>query len=258
MAVRIGIPVPTSNDAAYNDHCWPDYADAVRDSGGEAVKISPALTAAEMRDIVRSCEGYVLPGSPADVDPRLYGQEREASTADADGKRQELDYFALEHAASTGKPVLAICYGMQIMNVWRGGTLVQDLVPVPVNHAAGSSVAVAHSTLVAGQSLLAGLLTAAEAPQESNFRKLPVNSSHHQAVAIPGEDLVVVARCGQDAVVEAVEGRVGQAAMVGVQWHPERSISISAASRALFSWLALEAEDRLMLLTPGDTIVHPY
>ena len=243
MAVKIGIPVPTSGDLDYNGRSMPQYADAVRRSGAEVVVLELGRTVAELGAIATLCDGFVLPGSPADVNPELYGQDPDEATAPADAAREQGDLWLLEHAAVKGKPVLAICYGVQRLNVWRGGSLVQDLTPVPVNHEAGGSVAVAHSVWVAGQSLLAGLLSGAEAPAEGEFRRLPVNSSHHQAISAPGEDLAVVARSVEDGVIEAVEGRIGNAAMIGVQWHPERSMDISPASRAMFAWLVAEAED---------------
>ena len=243
MGVKIGIPVPTSGDLEYNGKAGPQYTDAVRQAGGEVIllPLTPDLSA--LGALARKCDGFVLPGSPADVDPALYGEAPHEATAPADPAREACDLRLLEHAAIQDKPVLAICYGAQRMNVWRGGSLVQDLAPLPVNHEAGSSVAVPHSVWVAPQSLLAGLISAAEAPTDGDFRRLPVNSSHHQAISAPGEDLAVVARSVEDGVIEAVEGRIGAAAMIGVQWHPERSTTLSAASRALFTWLVAEAED---------------
>jgi putative glutamine amidotransferase len=115
-----------------------------------------------------------------------------------------------------------------------------------VNHAAGRTVAIAHTAATAPESLLGSLITADEAPQQDNFLRLPINSSHHQAIGIPGDGLRVSARCPQDGVVEAVEG--GQATegatahfVLGVQWHPERSYDISPASRALFDRFIAEA-----------------
>lgn len=252
MGVKIGIPVPTSQDLEYNRKAGPQYAGAVRQAGGEVLELPLGVTVAELGALATLCDGFVLPGSPADVDPALYGQDPHPATAPADPAREACDQRLLEHAAVKGKPVLAICYGVQRLNVWCGGSLVQDLTPVPVNHEAGSSVAVAHPVWIAPQSLLAGLLSSAEAPMDNEFRRLPVNSSHHQAISAPGDDLTVVARSVQDGVIEAVEGRIGAAAMIGVQWHPERSVAISAASRALFTWLIAEAEDLQSIRTEED------
>ncbi len=246
MAVRIGIPAPTSGNLTYNEKCAPEYAKAVRLADGEAIALPLGEESAQWRASVQGCDGFLLPGSLADVDPALYGQNRQPETGDGDAARDVCDLALLEHAAESGKPVLAICYGTQRMNVWLGGTLVQDLLPMPVHHAAGAGVAIAHTVLVQGQSLLAGLLTAAEAPAEGEHRRLSVNSSHHQAIGVPGEPLAVVARCSQDGVIEAVEGRVGLATMLGVQWHPERSVEISPASQALFTWLISAAGDGQM------------
>ena len=243
MAVTIGIPVPMSRDLEDNRVSGPDYAKTVRLAGADVLSIELARGLQDWRGVASGCDGFVLPGSPSDVNPVLYGEASLPTTAPPDPEREACDGFLLDHAAATGKPVLAICYGVQRLNTWRGGTLVQDLTPMPLNHAAGAGVAVAHSIAVAAQSLLGRLLSDVEAPTEGPFRRLPVNSSHHQAIAIPGDSLVVVARAAQDGVIEAVEGRIGLAAMVGVQWHPERSVAISAASRALFSWLVAEAED---------------
>ena len=248
----IGICSPTSSDLAYNRHCAPQYAAAVREAGGDPVEISLHLDAPALRAVLGRCMGFILPGSPVDGDPAHYGEGREDATAAADAAREATDRSVLEHAEETGKPVLGICFGLQMINTWRGGSLVQDLSPVPVNHAAGSSVAVAHTALIANTSLLGGLLTTAEAPGDGPFRRLPVNSSHHQAVSRPGDDLTVVARCPEDGTVEAVEGRVGLAPMLGVQWHPERTVGNSAASRSLFLWLTSSAADAAEL--PGGRL----
>jgi putative glutamine amidotransferase len=242
---RIAIPVPTSTDIAYNLRSWPSYADAVARSGGEPVKIDLTATLAEIQTLADACDGICLPGSPADVDPERYGVDRDPATAPADPAREAADNLLLEDAYKHRKPVLGICYGIQSLNVWRGGSLVQDLMPLPVNHSAGSKVAIAHTALIAENSLLASLLDPAEAPAADGFLRLPINTSHHQAVAAPGDGLRVVARCPDDGVIEAVEADPTDSAnphfVLGVQWHPERSYEISAASRALFNRLVQEA-----------------
>ena len=243
ILLRIGIPLPTFANHFYNNQCWPQYAAAVKAAGSEAVRLDLELSTRELNELAATCAAFVLPGSPADVDPSRYGQIRESGTAPMDPAREICDHLLLEHAESAGKPVLGICFGAQFLNVWRGGTLIQDVLPMPVNHAAGATVAVAHSVLVQQQSLLGSLLTQTEAPQHGFFRRLPVNSSHHQAIAMPGDGLLVVARSAEDGVIEAFEGNIGLAAMLGVQWHPERSVERSAASRALFLWLVSAATD---------------
>ena len=252
MTPRIAVPVPTSTDLPYNHRSWPSYATAVTRSGGEPVAVELGLAAAELRALVASCDGVLLPGSPADVDPALYGAERDPATAAADPAREAVDYLLLEDAEKQGKPVLGICFGVQSLNVWRGGSLVQDLTPLPVNHEAGSKVAIAHTAIVAKDSLLSSLLTEEEAPERDGFLRLPINTSHHQAVAAPGAGLRIVARSPEDGVIEAVEMDTDDSMfhvehpgakqfVLGVQWHPERSFEISAASRALFARLVAEA-----------------
>jgi len=203
--MRIAIPVATTIDLPYNQRSAPAYASAVARSGGEPVAIDITLPPAEILALAATCDGILLPGSPADVDPALYGAERDPATNPADPPREAADFLLLDHAAATGKPVLCICYGTQSLNVWTGGSLIQDLTPLPVNHEAGSSIAVAHAALIAPDSLLASLLTPEEAPGSGDFLRLPINTSHHQAVAAPGEGLRIVARCPDDGVIEAVE-----------------------------------------------------
>jgi putative glutamine amidotransferase len=250
MKPRIAIPVPTSRDLAYNGRSWPAYATAVERSGGEAVRLEMDASEAEIRELAASCQGFCLPGSPADVDPTRFGEETDIATAPADPAREAADNLLLEMAYATRKPVLGICFGVQSLNVFRGGSLVQDLLPLPVNHSAGGKVAIAHTVLVAEESVLGALLSQSpelreEAPPVDGFLRLPINTSHHQAIASPGEGLRIVGRCPDDGVIEAVEGDPADlsspAFLLGVQWHPERSYDISAASRAIFDRLVLEA-----------------
>jgi putative glutamine amidotransferase len=243
---RIAIPTPTAAERHYNQRSWQQYALAVERSGGNPVEIPLHATPAEIANLINTCQAVLLPGSPADVNPHKYGQEPIPECSAADPARENVDELLLQDAHNLYKPILAICFGMQSLNVWRGGTLIQDLNILPVNHPAGRSVAIAHTVAVAPESLLGTLLTPEEAPEQDGFLRLPVNSSHHQAIGIPGDGLRISARCPQDAVIEAVEG--GQATegatahfVLGVQWHPERSYDISPASQALFHRFIAEA-----------------
>ena len=253
MTPRIAIPVPTSANLDYNEKAWPQYAEAVLSAGGTPVKVPLSLSPREIADLINTCHGVLLPGSPADVNPQKFGQDPAPETSPADPARENVDELLLQDAHNLYKPLLCICFGTQSLNVWRGGTLVQHLAPMPVNHPAGKSVAIAHNALIAPASTLGHIVAesknsdgASEAIPKDDFLSLPINSSHHQAIGIPGDGLRVVARCPQDGVIEAVEG--GQDPnhpdshfVLALQWHPERSTEISATSRAIFGRFIKEA-----------------
>lgn len=243
MPVRVAIPVPTSFDLAYNQRCWPTYADAIRASGGEAVEIPLGLTAPSLTALVDTCQGILLPGSPADVAPARYGQDTDEASSPADAAREDVDLFLLDRAYAQRKPILGVCFGCQILNVYCGGTLLQDLAIIPVNHPSARGVVIAHAAAIAPNSLLASVISRDEAPETDGFLRLPVNSSHHQAVGVVGQGLLVAARCPQDAVIEAVEGPNRETHFVlGLQWHPERTQVESPSSRRVFRRFVEEAE----------------
>ncbi len=232
---KILIPTPTTIDLAYNHVCWLQYATAVSDAGGEAVRAELTGEVRTLERTVESCDGVLLPGSPADVSPERYGQAREEVCGLPDARREACDEWLLMHAFRERKPVLGICYGMQSINVFQGGTLLQDLACRPVNHAAGPTVGVAHGVALEGSSRLAEM---AAVETGGRTARVMVNSSHHQAVGVPGDDLRVVARSSEDLMIEAVELRRDlEHFVVGVQWHPERTVAFSSMSRMIFSKL---------------------
>jgi putative glutamine amidotransferase len=256
---RIAIPIPTSNEPEYNRRSWPQYAAAVEAAGGEAVEVPLMLSPTEVARLVTGCQGVLLPGAGSDLNPQKYGAEREPECNPDDAARENVDDLLLQDAHNLHKPVFGICYGMQGLNVWRTGTLVQHLAPLPVNHKAGRTVNVAHSVVVAAGSLLEETLRGsgelnphksvkntdvcgAPGVVESGGR-LGVNSSHHQAVGIVGDGLRIVARSPEDNVVEGVEGMAADHFVLGVQWHPERTYETSAASRALFARFVAAARE---------------
>jgi putative glutamine amidotransferase len=243
---RILIPIPTSFDYEYNAKSWPEYAAAVRQAGGEPIEVALTHTIAELEALAASADGILLPGSGADVDPARYGHERLPECAEADGLREQTDRALLEAAERSKIPLLGICLGLQSLNVFHGGTLIQDLDPLPVNHRAGRSVAAAHAAVFARDSRLGGVI--GSSPEvvfdDDAFARVPVNSSHHQAVGTPGESLRVAARCPDDAVIEALEGSDPDHWLLGVQWHPERTLDSSEASRAIFRGFLHAAKKR--------------
>jgi putative glutamine amidotransferase len=243
---RIAIPVPTSIDADYNRRSWPHYAAAVEAAGGEPVEIPLTLSQPEVARLIAGCQAVLLPGAAPDLNPEKYGEARQPECNRDDPAREAVDELLLQDAHNLHKPLLGICYGMQGLNVWRGGKLVQHLAPMPVNHKAGRGVAAAHAIVVAPESLLAGIVRDSG---EANVTELGtnaplrifVNSSHHQAAAVPGDGLRIAARCPEDGVIEAVEGTTPGHFVLGVQWHPERTTDSSAASRAIFARMVAEA-----------------
>ena len=241
---RIAIPTPTSFDMEYNRLNWTSYSEAIAAGGGEPVEIRLDLRPVEVADLVRSCQGILLPGSPADVNPAKYGHERDPVTAPADPARENVDELLLQEAHNLYKPLLGICFGVQMLNVWRGGTLVQDLTILPVNHSAARGVQVAHTARITTDSILASILDEDAIPEDGAFVRLPVNSSHHQAIGVRGDGLRIVARCPQDNVIEAVEGSQNAAGVhfvLGLQWHPERTCDSSLTSRAIFKRFVAES-----------------
>lgn len=232
---RIAIPEPTSTNEAYNQRSLPQYVRAIEAAGGVAVPIPLKESPEVQASLLASCSAILLPGSPADVDPALYGEAKAKECADKDALREATDELLLSDAFSQYKPLLGICFGLQSLNVWRRGTLIQHLPQMAtenqngVNHEPGREVQNAHPVLIEEGSLLAKVL----GPGESSG--LQVNSSHHQAIARPGEGLRVVATSPVDGVIEALEATEPGRFAVAVQWHPERSYETSAASRALFA-----------------------
>src|SRR6202050_958292 len=176
MRPRIAIPVPHSGDPEYASRSLPQYERAVEKAGGEPVPIPLDKTPGEVMKLIEQCDAVLLPGSRADVDPAKYDAQRDVRTNAADAARDTVDELLLQDAYNMRKPVLGICYGMQMLNVYRSGTLIQHI-ESPVNHAAGRTVAVAHTVEVAHGSGLAGIVASAVETSDGRKFVLPVNSS---------------------------------------------------------------------------------
>lgn len=253
MPPKIAIPEPAAL-RDYTARALPQYEEAVRKAGGEPVVVPLNATNSEIAKLAAQCQGVLLPGSKADVDPEKYGVKRQPETADADPLRDNVDELLLQDAYNLRKPLLGICYGAQILNVWRTGSLRQHLA-TGINHEAGKAVQRAHQAEVVANSMLGQIVAPVvedttqpslgpgqedaqgHGPvEEPPMLPVAVNSSHHQAVDVAGDGLRVVARCPDDGVVEAVEGtQPGEHFVIGVQWHPERTYAEEPASRALFA-----------------------
>ena len=224
------------------------YLRAVREAGGEPVEISLSLPPAKLKQTAESLDGFVLPGSPADVEPRRFGGTAHPQNTQPDKRREHTDDGLLGHALGSGKPVLAICYGAQLLNVHLHGTLVQDIpseIRNSLDHDGGAGRDEALHPIHIECSQLAELAGGPSAK---------VNSSHHQSVEKPGRGLRVAART-PDGVIEALEWTAGPGWALGVQWHPERMPG-EPFSAALFRRLVKEARGQAK--TPKSRSRHTH
>ncbi|HKV62737.1 MAG TPA: gamma-glutamyl-gamma-aminobutyrate hydrolase family protein [Candidatus Acidoferrum sp.] len=243
---RVGIPCRTTQEQRGGTRDKLDlYFDAVRKADAEPLEVSLVQSPEQLARQLESLDAFVLPGSPADVIPRRYGAAQHPKTVTLDPNRDATDEAILSHAFRTSKPVLAICYGCQILNVQLGGSLIQDIPavqpdrPHPVPHgttdlAAGATTGDQHhGVALASGSLLVRLAGATDAW---------INSSHHQAIDRPAEKLRVTA-CAPDGTIEGVEWTGDSNWVVGVQWHPERMPEDAFAQR-LFEQFVAAARSR--------------
>ena len=240
----VGIPWRTSDEERKGEREKLDnYFEAVRRAGGEPTEISLSQPPEKLAEQIERLDGFVLPGSPADVEPRRYGAEPHAKTKTVDPARDRTDSTILDHAIAEHKPVLAICYGCQILNVHQKGTLVQDIpaerpgkeVHGNTDLAAGAKKGdAAHDATLAAGSKLAQLAGA---------ERVHINSSHHQSIDRPGEGLRVTARSAEG-IVEGVELEGEKSWVVGVQWHPERMPDDAFAQRIFEDFVAAAERNR--------------
>jgi putative glutamine amidotransferase len=233
---RVGIPWRTSPEETANN--WPkikNYEDAVRKAGGEPVLI-PLKDHEERDRLIPTLDAYVLPGSPSDVEPAEYGAVNHGKSEPADAAREQTDRAILKHALAEKKPVLAICYGCQLLNVYLGGTLIQDLrseLGTTTPHRKKDAVPERkddpiHVATFEPGSRLASIASSSQAE---------INSSHHQAIEKPGQNLRVTAHA-TDGVIEGVEWTGDSNWVLGVQWHPERMAGDPFSERLFSEFIA--------------------
>ena len=231
---RVGVPWRMAREETANDRPKIDkYLRAVERAGGEPVLLSLLLPAEELKSRAAELDAFVLTGSPADLDPAHFHAKRHAATVDADFARERTDFTLLEHALASAKPVLAICYGVQSLNVFLGGSLIQDI-PTEL----GSKIC--HSPeedetpegVELPDPMHGAQFDAGRVLELSGAPRADVNSSHHQSVLDPGRGLRITAHA-PDGVVEAVEWTGDSNWVVGVQWHPER-MPTDPLAQALF------------------------
>jgi putative glutamine amidotransferase len=241
---RVGIPYRTRKEEVTGLHARLDnYVRAVREAGAEPVSVSLLLSMDELKRLTQTLDGVLLTGSPADVDPARFGAAREPQCADADPDRERTDFALLEHSFAEHKPVLAICFGIQSLNVFLGGTLVQDIpsqLGTQIEHEW-------HRDEGAPEPFhIARIEPGSQFAQLAGANEGVVNSSHHQSVKDPGRGLRIAARA-PDGVIEAVEWTGDDNWVMGVQWHPERMAAKDSFAQSLFRSLASAAAVRKTL-----------
>lgn len=223
----IGIPTRYHEKTEY----WGQirhYLDAVLWAGGLPLMIPSVGDREIILEYVKRIDGVLLPGSPTDIDPVRYGAEPHPKLGRRYPERESTDLVLLEQAEKMNLPLLGICFGVQSLNVYRGGSLIQDIPSLvtgnethDVDDDAGQPAR--HLVRIAKESLIGRL---------AGNEQIAVNSYHHQSVQKPGRNLRPVA-FAPDGVIEAIEDTSGRF-MLGVQWHPERGWQNDEFSKALF------------------------
>ena len=206
-----------------------DYSDAVEAHGGVPVLINLIPKERYIHGVLDDLDGILLPGSDSDIDPHYFGEQPHARLGSVVSEKDETDLLVLAEVEKRGLPLLAICFGMQALNVSRGGSLIQDIesqVEGHIKHQQGVPRARnSHHLVVEEESLLAQMSAG-----NGNVR---VNSHHHQAVGRLGNDLKATARAS-DGIIECIEDTREGKFVVGVQWHPELSWADDRLSGKLF------------------------
>jgi putative glutamine amidotransferase len=205
------------------------YSEAVAAAGGAPVHISLIPRRDYIWAVMDQLDGVLLPGSDSDVDPLRYGAEPHPNLGPVVPVKDETDLMVLEEIERRSMPLFAICFGMQVLNVSRGGTLIQDIASQlanPIKHEQGvPRDRPSHRVKLAKASLVSEL---------AESEKALVNSHHHQAIQNVGRELVATAWAA-DGLVEAVEDSRPTRFALGVQWHPELGWEEDHLSQALFN-----------------------
>jgi putative glutamine amidotransferase len=205
------------------------YSEAVEAAGGAPVHISLIPERDYIGALMENLDGILLPGSDSDVDPLRFNREPHPKLGAVHPLKDATDILVLEELERRALPLFAICFGMQILNVSRGGTLIQDIesqMPEAIKHQQGAPRdRQSHRVRLLEGSLLGSL---------AGGERALVNSHHHQAIETVGRDLVATGWTA-DGLVEALEDpRAGRFALA-VQWHPEIAWERDDFSKKLFA-----------------------
>ena len=231
---RIGIPmrIESTTDRFYLSR---HYSEALEASGAVPLHISLIPEQKYVAAAIDGVDGILLPGSDSDVDPQHYGKQPHPKLGTVQPIKDETDLLIIAAAEKKGIPLLAICFGMQVLNVHRGGTLIQDIesqVADAIQHEQGvPRDRRSHSVKLLPGSLLETL---------AGNHEQSVNSHHHQAIEVIGKDLVATA-WSTDGLVEAFEDPRTEQFVMAVQWHPELGWKDDEFSQAVFRHFVQQA-----------------
>lgn len=206
-----------------------DYSEALEGLGAIPYHISLIPNKEYLSEVVKNVDGILLPGSDTDVDPLIFGEEPRPNLKKIVPEKENTDLMVLAEAEKLKKSVLGICFGMQVLNVSRGGTLFQDIeseIENCVKHEQGRPLARnSHSLEFEKESLISRLII--------NEKGVRVNSHHHQAVGKIGKNLKSTG-WAKDGVIECIEDTRKDRFVLGVQWHPELSWKSDKLSKNIF------------------------
>lgn len=224
---RIGITMRLDLDTN-RFYLGRDYSEALESFGGVPSHISLIPKREYIVETLKTLDGILLPGSNSDVDPQIYGEEPLPKLGQIVPEKDETDLLVLREAEKLKMPILAICFGMQALNVSRGGTLIQDIesqIEGSLKHEQGKPVnRNSHSIELKESKIFSSLITSGN---------IKVNSSHHQCIKNVGENLTVTS-VAKDGVIESIEDTREDRFVFGVQWHPELSWKFDDLSKNIF------------------------
>ncbi len=237
---RIGIPMRIDY-ATERFYLSRHYSEAIEAAGGVPIHISLIPSEEYIAATLENVDGILLPGSDSDVDPLRYGQQPHQALGTVHAIKDETDLLVIAAGEKGQIPLLAICFGMQILNVYRGGALIQDIqaqLPGAIKHEQGTPRdRPSHSVRLLEESLLSTIV---------GSNDLLVNSHHHQGIEVIGRDLVATA-WAPDGLVEALEDPRSDRFVVAVQWHPELGWNKDPFSQELFKRFVEQARNSMQI-----------
>jgi putative glutamine amidotransferase len=223
----VGIPCRFNWNTSYYE-LRETYCDAIYAAGAAPILLPLIPERDYIGTLMTRVDAICLSGAVNDVDPLRYGQEPRPHLGPVVPRRDQMDMMLLEAAEARSMPVLAICFGIQSLNVYRGGTLIQDVqteVNGALKHMQGDVFnRPAHSINITEDSLLSTL---------AGSSNTTVNSHHHQAIDVVGRDLEPIAWAA-DGIIEAVINTRPNQFVLGLQWHPEVGWEDDLLSQAIF------------------------